>query len=134
MIADLWHEAKSGDWTSAALLLMIAAVAGLVLLMSFYFADSSFLPERNMPASVIGKHYTPGHMQTQVISNGKTTMIQNIWIPDSWSVEVFVHTESVSCPVNEGQFNGVSRGDEVTALVVTGRFSGGTYCNGIRSI
>lgn len=131
MIDDLWDEAKHGDWLAGTVLVIVAFAACVVLWVVFYFADSSFLPERPASVEVVGLHHSPGHFQSQVISNGSTTTTTMIWIPDSWTMSVSASGGVVSCPISEKVFRMAETANHVTAQLVTGRFSGKTYCNGI---
>jgi len=134
MVAYLYKEAKRGNWLAGFTLLLTVSCVVAVLGLTFYIIDSSFIETKDKYAVIVGKHHSPGHMQHQVISTGKTTMINMIWIPDSWSLHVDVLGQDLYCPVTNSQYTEASFGDNVTVHLGVGRLSGSTHCKGASGI
>lgn len=133
-IQDLIDEAKMGDWMAILLVVLISTVTTLVLWFIFYLADSSFLDSEPANGTVGNKSYSAGYYQAQIISNGKTSTVHQIWIPPTWTAKIDMEIlyGKVVCSISESKYNTLNIGDSVVANITVGRFTGNTYCESIQ--
>lgn len=130
-VIDLFVDARRGDGVSIFVLVTLTAASIVVLILAFVLVDSSFIDTREEPAMVLDKWHDPGHFRPQVVSTGTTTVVSQVWVPDSWVVAVQASGEELPCKVGKGQFDRVAVNDRVLASIGRGRLSGSTYCKGI---
>ena len=131
MLYELYNDVKNGDWVAVLFLFLLTCLLVIFLSIVFYFIDSSFIETNKESAIVVEKHHTPAHMQPQVISTGKSTVVNTILIPDSWSFNVSILGHRFSCPVTSSQYEDFDLGGSVVALLGVGRLSGATHCKGV---
>jgi len=132
---EIYDEARRGDGLAIFMCFIFGVLGAFILFALFYFADSSFLPERKEAGTVVSRHYSPPHTTFITSTVNGVTSTTPVYHPASWSSEVLLDdfgiTERVSCPILESQYNAISREDETTTRLVTGRFTSSTYCKGI---
>lgn len=110
---------------SATLLVLLAIIAWLL----FTAVDSWFRPRKKDIGRVYAKRFIPAHIELILVYNSalKTSIPQPISHPDNWVVGIEVNGQRDSISVSENAYHAISRGNQVLAEYVTGRFSGGFY-------
>ena len=131
IIKDLIEDAKHGSLLAIIILFMFAGVGVMVLLLAFYIIDSTNLPTKDLPATVINKHYSPEHYSPMITTVNGVTTTTMIYYPPSWSIETKSILNIVSCSVSVGYFNQLKIDDEIIISVASGRFSDSNYCKGV---
>lgn len=74
------------------------------------------------PAQIVSTRFKQGYTMPQLVSVGKTQIVQNITIDDDWIANVKLETRNlnVECRITEQQFNTLKLGDLVEANTYIG--------------
>lgn len=52
-------------------------------------------------------------------------------VEETWSIDIILNNEVIDCPISKHQYQTIHSGQIVSALIITGRFNGKKYCNGV---
>jgi hypothetical protein len=133
MISRMLGDWPLGTFIGVLLLLVVLLVAVLIAWGCFVAADSWFLPRNRGMGKIVGKVFTPAHVQPVLIYNAATNLSlpYPVFHPDDWSLCVEVAGRQDSISINKKDFGTLSIGDNVIAEYVSGRLSGGLYLKSI---
>ena len=118
-----------GTLFGGMLVVLTLLVAGLVLAGIYYLVDSVGGVVESRSARIVGKTFTPAHMQTIWVYNAtsKTTMPTYVFHSDCWTLAVDVGVGRGSFDVSHAFFDSVGDGSSVLACFKRGRLSGKVY-------
>lgn len=129
MAMEAWEEGSYLLGFLAALAsVLYTFLAAMTLVGLFYLADSAFVSTRETNGVITDLKHSPQHIQmvTTIVNN--VTIVQPLTIPPSWSADVQVDKEILSCGISSEQFVQLARGQQVRVSIGAGRLSGGNYC------
>lgn len=125
-----------GPWTdrgcigkiiAALMAAFFAFIAIAVAMFCFWVADSWWIEDQNGTAEVYGRYYTPAMMTFTTISDGKTTTMIPIYIPESYYIRLRMGNETDSLSVSSGTYLSLPNNQIVPVKFRRGRISRGLY-------
>gem|GEM_PF-1688636 len=132
LLGDMFNSGWLGAIIAILLALIVLGLIGLVLWGIFHAVDSWFLPKQHAPGIIISRSYDPEHWQPMVTSipngsGGSTTIINQIFIPASWSVKVRMGERTANMSCSERYYKNAKQDQPVTVEYVDGRLSSKFY-------
>lgn len=105
-------------------LAMIVGIWGLV-------TDGVDVENYTESVTVISTEYVENYSTTQFVRVGKTNIINQTQIDDSWSAVVTDGTNTITCPITQETFNTIEKDSVVDAQLYVGKHSNKVNCRSL---
>ena len=112
------------------LLILVTTLVGWLLL---YLVDTVNRPVYKQAGKIEGHCFTPAHMQTTYVCNGKTMMPRTQWIQNSYTIGVSLDDGRSGAMGCGAEFFATPDGTSVKAVYKVGRITGKIYLQSIET-
>ena len=122
---------QDNDWLSYTIgilmWILFLFIACLLLWLSVYLIDSSFLPIKEKDGIVANKYIVPAHTTITFVSNGKTSTPIIIYHPTTWNLSISIDGIYDDVSVNEGYYDYIPIGKVLHCKYTNGRILNSLY-------
>jgi hypothetical protein len=98
----------------------------------FYeYFDKVNLKETMQEVKTGERRYFDAYDERRLSMNDNVVITESRHVKETWFIDIILNDEVIGCPISEHQYQTIHSGQVVSALIITGRFNGKKYCNGV---